>query len=480
MILEEIRPHRAVKFKYHDVEEGVVECVLSRGDRRLGRVIEDAWRRGARFDAWSDHFDYGRWLECMQTAGLEPDMFLRRIPLHAPLPWDHIDSRVTKQFIIEDLHRGMKGKFSPACEKPFIPRDPSKPVKPLESANLVCYACGLECDLEAIKQERIAQRDSLAGPGPEIAAAFRGETLAPKTTSAPIRFAAAPTSGRWPRDQRLRSGEWDPARRATTTRAAISVLKCSSPATPHRLRPNEFTYRVEFAKHGDLRWLSHLDLTRALQRGLRRAGFPLRYSQGFHPAPVASFGPALAVGIEAEAELLDFECTAAIDVATAAARLGAVLPAAMQVRSVREVRATDPSLAASIQLGEYSAWWNEARLALTPGEFADLSAATFHNPVWQQQRIENFLGRETVIVSRTSKGRTKELDVRQYVRSVEYRFDRKEVRLWLRVTSQGGARPQEIMRALYDVPGTCFRYRREGLFSETAGTPAAIFESAGT
>jgi hypothetical protein len=144
------------------------------------------------------------------------------------------------------------------------------------------------------------------------------------------------------------------------------------------------------------------------------------------------------------------------------------------------VSPTDPSLAASIQLGEYSAWWNEARHALTPGDFADLTAATFHDPAWQEQRIAAFLARDTVIVSRTSKGRTKELDVRQYVRSIEYRADRRETRLWLRLTSQGGARPQEIMHALYDVPGTCFRYRRDGLFSETAGLPAVIFEPAGS
>ena len=479
MILEEIRPHRAVKFKYHDVEEGVVECVLSRGDRRLGRVIEDAWRRGARFDAWSDHFDYGRWLECMQAAGLEPDVFLRRIPLHAPLPWDHIDSRVTKQFIIEDLHRGMKGKFSPACEKPFIPRDPSKPVKPLESANLVCYSCGLECDLEAIKQERIAQRDSLAGPGPEIAAAFRGETLAPKPTSAPIRFAAAPTSGdgRATNAFEAASGilHGDDNNQGRDLGPEMLVANGATPAATER-----FTYRVEFAKRGDLRWLSHLDVTRALQRGLRRAGFPLRYSQGFHPAPVLSFGPALAVGIEAEAELIDFECGTAIDVTTAAARLGAVLPAGMLVRSVREVRATDPSLAASIQLAEYTAWWNDARQALTPGEFTPLTMGAFHDPVAQQECIERFLARESVIVSRTSKGRIKDVDLRPYVRRIEYRSDRREVGLSLRVTSQGGARPQEIMQVLYGVPGTCFRYRRDGLYSETAGTPAAIFEPAGS
>src|SRR5262249_59984150 len=104
----------------------------------------------------------------------------QRMQLRGALPWDHIDSRVTKKFLIQDLHRGMKNKFSPACEKPFIPRDPSKPVKPLEHAVLVCYDCGLDCDLEAIKQERIATRDSLRAGAAAIAAAFRGESIAGK------------------------------------------------------------------------------------------------------------------------------------------------------------------------------------------------------------------------------------------------------------------------------------------------------------
>src|SRR5262249_26869936 len=127
----------------------------------------------------------------------------QRMQLRGALPWDHIDSRVTKKFLIQDLHRGMKNKFSPACEKPFIPRDPSKPVKPLEHAVLVCYDCGLDCDLEAIKQERIATRDSLRDGGVEIPAAFRGEqsesTSAASGAAAParadVRFVAAPARG---------------------------------------------------------------------------------------------------------------------------------------------------------------------------------------------------------------------------------------------------------------------------------------------
>jgi radical SAM family uncharacterized protein/radical SAM-linked protein len=457
LILDEVRPNRAVKYKYHNVDEGVVECVLSRGDRRLGRVIEDAWRRGARFDAWTDHFDYGRWIECMHTAGLDPELFLRRIPLHAKLPWDHVDSRVTKQFLIEDLHRGMKGKFSPACEKPFIPRDPSKPVKPLESANLVCYDCGLACDLDAIKRERLAQRDSLAGPGPEIAAAFRGERAA--TAPAPVKFVSAPVAS-----DGLATNAFEAA--SGILHGGDRLAAASTPAT------ERFAYRVEFAKRGDLRWLSHLDLTRALQRGLRRAGFPLRYSQGFHPAPVVSFGPALAVGIEAEAELFDFECTARLDPTIAMARLAAALPAALQVRSLRPLGPEDDSLADCIQLGTYSAWWNAERQALTPEEFGTLTPARFRNAEWQAQRIGAFLAHDVVLVSRTSKGRTKEIDLRQYVRDLQFDAPTGRVRMWLRLTSQGGARPQEIMHAVYGVAGTCFRFRRDGLHADSVLEPA--------
>ena len=59
---------RAIGFRYHDGKPGIVEGLLSRGDRRVGRIIEEVWRDGGRFDGWSEHFSYDRWMECAERA----------------------------------------------------------------------------------------------------------------------------------------------------------------------------------------------------------------------------------------------------------------------------------------------------------------------------------------------------------------------------------------------------------------------------
>lgn len=433
LILETVRPHRTVKFKYHEVREGVVECILSRGDRRLGRVIEMAWRRGARFDAWTDHFEFERWMECLAAAGLDPEIFLRRIPVHAALPWDHIDTRVTKAHLLQDLHRGMKAKFAPACEKPFIPRLPGQAPKPLESANLVCYQCGLECDLEAIRAERLAARNSLAGSKPEVEAAW---------------------------------GEPPAAAVAAGKRAARDRESPSAPVA----RPR-FFFRVRYAKRGDLRWLSHLDLVRALQRSWKRAGIPVSYSQGFHPTPLFSFGPALAVGIESEAELLDFETSVALSAETIQARLAQALPGGLQLLEVQRLQGPGRSLTALLDRAEYRAWPNLARQRLVPAEFAGLDLGRFADPQWQRSMMDAFLALATCVVERQAKGEVKRIDVRPWVRELTFLPEAGEVQLALRLGSQGQARPQEVLAAVYGVPGSCFRLRRTALGTEQHTLP---------
>src|SRR5262249_1264141 len=130
-----------------------------------------------------------------------------------------------------------------------------------------------------------------------------------------------------------------------------------------------FFYRVRFAKRGDLRWLSHLDLMRALQRGFKRAGVQASYSYGFHPQPLFSFGPAPAVGIESEAELFDFETATSYDPSEVRSRLERALPAGLHILEVNPIAPGGPSLAARLDLAEYRAWLNESRRALVPDEF---------------------------------------------------------------------------------------------------------------
>ncbi|KAA3644696.1 MAG: TIGR03960 family B12-binding radical SAM protein [Chloroflexi bacterium] len=92
-----------LKMNWNDPDETMLEAALSRGDRRLAEVIYTAWKKGAKFDAWHEHFDYALWLEAYEEAGLDPDFYTHRPRLiDETFPWDHIDSTVRKKFLTED------------------------------------------------------------------------------------------------------------------------------------------------------------------------------------------------------------------------------------------------------------------------------------------------------------------------------------------------------------------------------------------
>ncbi|SOC55063.1 TIGR03960 family B12-binding radical SAM protein [Ornithinimicrobium cerasi] len=97
----------AIGFRYHDGQPGVVEGLLSRGDRRLGPVIEQVWRAGARFDGWSEHFSFERWMAAAESALADQPVDVgwyttRERGEHEVLPWDHIDSGLDKEWLWED------------------------------------------------------------------------------------------------------------------------------------------------------------------------------------------------------------------------------------------------------------------------------------------------------------------------------------------------------------------------------------------
>ncbi len=118
---------RRVKLSYQDTRISLLEAVMSRGDRRLSRVIYTAWRDGAVFDGWSECFDWGRWQRAFEACGLEPDFYARRErPLDEPLPWAHIDVGLSDEFLKAEYRRALSGELSPYCRTEG------------------CNACGLE------------------------------------------------------------------------------------------------------------------------------------------------------------------------------------------------------------------------------------------------------------------------------------------------------------------------------------------------
>jgi len=103
---------KAIGYRYHDGKPGIVEGLLSRGDRRVGRVIERVWRDGGVFDGWSEHFSFDRWMtaarEELAPYGVDVDWFTTRERAESEvLPWDHLDSGLDKEWLWADWQQAL-------------------------------------------------------------------------------------------------------------------------------------------------------------------------------------------------------------------------------------------------------------------------------------------------------------------------------------------------------------------------------------
>ncbi len=109
---------RSLKLSWNDPQTSVLEAALSRGDRRLAEVILAAWRGGARFDAWSEALDVQRWWDAFASQGLDPAFYAhRQRPLEETLPWDHLNSGVSKEFLLGEYERSLQKEFTLDCRE---------------------------------------------------------------------------------------------------------------------------------------------------------------------------------------------------------------------------------------------------------------------------------------------------------------------------------------------------------------------------
>ena len=105
-----------VTYNWHDADTSFIEAALSRGDRRVGGVIEAAWRRGARLEAWSDYFSFKRWLEAFADCGLDPAFYATRERGEDEcLPWSRVNMGVRTSLLLRERHRAYEARLSPDC-----------------------------------------------------------------------------------------------------------------------------------------------------------------------------------------------------------------------------------------------------------------------------------------------------------------------------------------------------------------------------
>jgi radical SAM family uncharacterized protein/radical SAM-linked protein len=134
-------PGIQVKFQAPDMS--LLEGALARGDRRMAAVIEQAFRNGATFDGWSDQFDMRHWQSAFERCGLFMESFTgKNRSIEEPLPWDHMDARVSSEFLKEQWRAAQLGKRLPDCRQGQ------------------CHQCGV-CDFDALEPRRF---DSCPGP----------------------------------------------------------------------------------------------------------------------------------------------------------------------------------------------------------------------------------------------------------------------------------------------------------------------------
>jgi len=189
---------------------------------------------------------------------------------------------------------------------------------------------------------------------------------------------------------------------------------------------NIFSYRVRFTKTGKMRFLSHHDLMRLFERALRRSGLPLRMTEGYNPHPVIAFPTALGLGIESLDEILEFELTSWTAPRQLEKLLGEQLPEGVGVASAE---AFDRKQRSYVNYVEYE--------AACPGQHEGLEA-----------RIAAFLALKECPVERVSDKGSKTVEIRQYVMALEADKEKDLVYLRIRITDQGTAKPEEVLRSV--------------------------------
>ena len=107
-----------VVYNWHDPQTSYIEATLSRGDRRMGKVIENVWRSGGRLEAWTDYFSFDRWMQAFDNAGVDPTFYAHRERCKDEvMPWDVVDVGVRKEHLWHEKEQCYRSELSPDCRK---------------------------------------------------------------------------------------------------------------------------------------------------------------------------------------------------------------------------------------------------------------------------------------------------------------------------------------------------------------------------
>jgi radical SAM family uncharacterized protein/radical SAM-linked protein len=438
--LRELGRRYRIDVKVHHAETSLLEGVISRGDRKLSKVIERAWALGCRFDGWTEHFDFNKWMEAFKLEGIEIEPYLKEFPVRefdkpgAPLVqmvWDHLDTLVKRDFNAREYTKGIKARISPPCELPVKVIDgrptaiaPShEDFERVASQPLLCYACGLECDL-AMSREHLQKAYAMHE---DVRRTYEAVTYAERIAPVEDVINQPLVQLQGIENSELGSGELQ-----------------SSPRPLYR-------YRATFEKGEEIKYISHLDLTRALPRAFRRARIKLGYSQGFHPMPLIQYGPALGVGTIGENELIDFDSFDELDERNFLERINTNLPSGLRFKRLQALSASAQALIKEVNRAEYVMVLDVPEIQAAIGRLRDARADLADREADEIHGLLacEFMARESCVIERVRKDKRQKVDVRRYTKSLGFDAEIGGLRLVTEISPNGGVKPVEVLAAVY-------------------------------
>ncbi|HEY6728188.1 MAG TPA: TIGR03960 family B12-binding radical SAM protein [Polyangiaceae bacterium] len=448
LLRDAAREARGLSLKVHDSTTSYLEGVFARGDRRLGFVIERAYSNGARFDSWEDQLNMDLWREAFQHYAIDTERYLETLPLSARLPWDHIDVGLEDGFLEREYRKALQSRLSPPCGKAkgaFVHHTTVREAES-DSRRLVCYDCGVACDMTRMRSRRVDYLRDMGAlePLPRVALPMvSAPAPAPAPTAAPEAGASEPAAASVPEIPRVLRG-------------------------PERHRPPQpagrvVRYRLRYAKLGAAALLGHLDLIRELGRVIRRAGMQVYYTQGFHPKPSMSFGPALSLGVMSLDEYVDVKLVAPPEADEVVARLNGAVAGGLRFLGAA------PLVDGAAAIGRVIVG---ARYVVT---VADSVVRTHGGPAWFDDKVAAFLASDSVRVLRTTKGLGRPVDVRAAVaglasvtsehpalQAAGILGDCRALEFDLSISERGGAKISEVVSGIFavgDLPHLALRWR---------------------
>jgi radical SAM family uncharacterized protein/radical SAM-linked protein len=426
--LEEEARAGGVELRAHDCDTSWLEAVFARGDRSLAPVLERAFHMGARFDSWEDQKKMRVWEEAFAAEGIDPSKYLGTIPVTARLPWDHIDVGLEDGFLLDEYRKALKDRLSLPCGKiagAFVHATNLQDAAQDGGRKLVCYDCGIACDLGAMREQRLVYLRKLGAEEP------RPPAPPPRSGS----LAKRPP-----------------------VRGPIEV--------PLR-------YRFIYEKLGAAAFLSHLDLIRALPRAFRRLELPIHYSCGFHPKPDMTFGPALSLGVASLCEVVDVKLDGEIDAPALLDALSAGAQPGLRFVGGAHLGSGDAAVNRVIDVAVYVV--GIPRIAVAPRGGLE----------WVAERIAAALASAELPVLRRIDGIGKRVDVRAFLRTIEATVpggagasalgragivgDLIPVEVEVDVTNSGGVKIAEVVEAVFGSADLPHRAVRTALGSRRTG-----------